>query len=60
MVRSFMSRLTKFQNGSVLRDKEKDFYNIMNVVLTSIIGVMLEVISFICLMLYQRMINTRS
>jgi hypothetical protein len=56
-MRSSLFRLTRVQNGSVLRDKEKGFYNIMNVVLASTIGVMLEVVSFICLMLYQKMIN---
>ncbi len=34
------------------RRQKKSFYNIMNIVLVSIIGVMPKVISSICLMLY--------
>jgi len=58
--RSSLFRLAKVQNGLVLRDKKKTFYNIMNVVLASINGLMSGVIRFICLMLYERIIDTRS
>lgn len=51
-MRSFLFRLAKEQNGLVLGDKEKGFYNIMNVVLASTNGVMPKAISSICLMLY--------
>jgi hypothetical protein len=50
-VRLFMFKLANSQNGSVLGDKKKGFYNIMNVVLASTTGVMLEAINYIWLML---------
>jgi hypothetical protein len=51
-MRSSLFRLARVQNGSILGIKKKGFYNIMNVILESIIGVMLKVINYICLMLY--------
>jgi hypothetical protein len=53
-------KLAKVQNGSILGDKKKSFFNIMNVVLASITYIVPEVISSICLMLYQRTINKTS
>ncbi len=57
---SFLFKLARVQNGLVLRDKGKGFHNIMNVVLASTTSVIPKIINSICLMLYQRMINTRS
>ncbi len=51
-VRSFMFRLARKQNGSVLGNKRRGFYNIMNVILASTTGGMLEAISSIWSMLY--------
>jgi hypothetical protein len=59
-MRSFLFKLARIRNGLVLGDKKKGFYGIMNVVLASIIGVMVGIISSICLILYQRMINKTS
>jgi hypothetical protein len=47
-----LSKLARKQNGSILGGKTNDFYNIVNVVLASTIGVMPEAISFIWLMLH--------
>ncbi len=56
----FMFVLARVHNGSVLGNKKKSFFIIMNVVLASITSIMPEVINSICLMLYQRMINKMS
>jgi len=45
--RFLLFKLAKKWNGSVLGERTKGFYNIMNVVLASTIGVMLKAISFI-------------
>jgi hypothetical protein len=57
---SSLFRLARVQSGLASVDKEKGFYNIMNVVLALTTSIFPEVISYICLMLYQRMINTRN
>jgi hypothetical protein len=49
--RSFLFRLAKKQNGSVLRKRKRGFYNIMNVILASTPSVMPKAISSIWLML---------
>jgi hypothetical protein len=51
-MRSTLFRLARVQNGLVLKDKKKSFFNIMNVVLVAIISVMPKIISSICLILY--------
>ncbi len=59
-VRFSLFRLAKKQNGSVLGDKKRGFYNIMNVVLASTTGIMPKAINSIWLMLYQRRTKTRN
>jgi hypothetical protein len=52
--------MARKQNGSVVGDNKRGFYNIVNVVLASTIGVMPETISSIGLMFYQKRINTKN